>query len=195
MPPGFEFTLKAWQLITHTATSSTYRRLKTPLTASEASETGAFRPTDVVRRGWEKTLACARLLHATAVLFQCPASFRPTDENVENLRGFFREIGPTEGLRHLWEPRGDWEGSLVRNLCRELGLVHVVDPFRSARVWPEDFAYLRLHGVTGARHAHTDAQLRQVMDALPPGGTSYVLFNNLPRFGDAKRFLAMLPGR
>ena len=27
MPPGFEFTVKAWQLVTHAATSSTYRRL------------------------------------------------------------------------------------------------------------------------------------------------------------------------
>ena len=27
-PPGFEYCLKAWQLITHTPASPTYRRLK-----------------------------------------------------------------------------------------------------------------------------------------------------------------------
>ena len=27
-PPGFVFTIKAWQLITHRSTSNTYRRLK-----------------------------------------------------------------------------------------------------------------------------------------------------------------------
>ena len=29
-PPEFEFTMKAWQVITHLGTSSTYRRLRRP---------------------------------------------------------------------------------------------------------------------------------------------------------------------
>jgi uncharacterized protein YecE (DUF72 family) len=31
-PAAFEFTLKAWQLITHEPSSPTFRRLKRPLT-------------------------------------------------------------------------------------------------------------------------------------------------------------------
>ncbi len=31
-PSDFEFTIKAWQLITHDAASPTYRRLRSPLT-------------------------------------------------------------------------------------------------------------------------------------------------------------------
>ena len=30
-PPGFPFCIKAWQLITHTAASPTYRRLRSPI--------------------------------------------------------------------------------------------------------------------------------------------------------------------
>jgi len=37
-PIDFEFTLKAWQLITHEASSPTYRRLKEPV--RKAEETG-----------------------------------------------------------------------------------------------------------------------------------------------------------
>src|SRR4051794_35225249 len=79
-PPGFEFTLKAWQLITHEASSPTYRRLRRPLDADERRECGSFRTTPVVLEAWSRTLQCARLLRATAVLMQCPRSFRPTSE-------------------------------------------------------------------------------------------------------------------
>lgn len=42
MPASFEFTLKAWMLVTHAAKSPTYRRLRRPLTVSEAAGAGGF---------------------------------------------------------------------------------------------------------------------------------------------------------
>ena len=42
-PRGFEFTIKAWQLITHQPSSPTYRRLKRALTEEEREGAGAFR--------------------------------------------------------------------------------------------------------------------------------------------------------
>src|SRR5215210_219137 len=88
MPENFEFTLKAWQLITHESTSPTYKRLKKKLTEKEAEESGFFKPTDIVAEGLETTLACAEALKARTILFQCPAKFRQTDENIKNLRKF-----------------------------------------------------------------------------------------------------------
>src|SRR5919112_1151163 len=52
VPPGFEFTMKAWQLITHESGSPTYRRLKQPLPDSARGQVGAFRLTDPVMAGW-----------------------------------------------------------------------------------------------------------------------------------------------
>ena len=132
-PTRFEFTLKAWMLITHESRSPTYRRLKRALTEQERQECGAFRPSEIVREAWETTLAAARALGAKRVLFQCPASFRPNDENVENLRIFFTGLAAETGLRYLWEPRGEWPEGLVRAICKDLDLVHVVDPFRPGR--------------------------------------------------------------
>src|SRR5215213_8549238 len=76
--PDFEFTLKAWQLITHEAKSPTYKRLKKQLTETEKAEAGYFKPTAIVREAWEVTLAGAAALRAKTILFQCPASFRQT---------------------------------------------------------------------------------------------------------------------
>jgi uncharacterized protein YecE (DUF72 family) len=192
-PSDFEFTIKAWQLVTHDASSPTYRRLRTTLTPEERAEAGAFRGTPIVRRAWQRTLDCAAILRATAILLQCPASFRPTEENVDRMTAFFATVDRPAGVRLLWEPRGAWPRDLVAKISRELTLVHVVDPFVSTTVTPEQ-AYFRLHGITGARHVYTDAELEQLAGMLPSGTSvaPYVLFNNLPRVGDARRFRAVL---
>ncbi|HMJ08588.1 MAG TPA: DUF72 domain-containing protein, partial [Pyrinomonadaceae bacterium] len=82
MPDNFEFTLKAWQLITHEGTSPTYKRVRRKLTETQFEEAGAFKPTEAVQEGWETTLACAQALKARTILFQCPAKFTQTDGNV-----------------------------------------------------------------------------------------------------------------
>ena len=195
-PSDFEFTIKAWQLVTHDASSPTYRRLRTPLTDLDRAEVGGFRTSAIVLRAWQRTLDCAAILRATAILLQCPASFRPIDDNVDRLRSFLGTVERPSGVRILWEPRGPWPPDLVATLCRDLRLVHVVDPFLSTTVTPEQ-TYFRLHGITGARHVYTDAELEQLADTLSAGEGSpaYVLFNNLPRVADARRFRAILSRR
>jgi uncharacterized protein YecE (DUF72 family) len=182
-PPGFEFTLKAWQLITHEPTSSTYRRMRRPIDISGA---GSFRDTAAVTLGWQTTVRCAKILRATAVLFQCPRSFKPTDENVARMRRFF-ETTERHGLRFLWEPRGDWPEELLRELCETLNLVHVVDPFVNRRV--TEALYFRLHGTTGSRHVYTDGELRHVAELVKDVRDGHVMFNNMPRVGDSERFI------
>lgn len=195
-PADFEFTIKAWQLVTHDASSPTYRRLRSPLSVAERAEAGGFRTAPVVLRAWQRTLDCAAILRATAILLQLPASFRPTEEHVGRMRAFFATVERPVGVRILWEPRGPWPADVVEGLCREIGLVHVVDPFVATTVTPEE-TYFRLHGVTGARHVYTDSELEQLVDMLPDNGVapSYVLFNNLPRVEDARRFRRILAER
>jgi uncharacterized protein YecE (DUF72 family) len=164
-PTRFEFTMKAWQRITHESGSPTYRRERRKLTEEERGHVGAFRSTPPVLEAWARTLACARLLRATAVLLQCPRSFRPTPDNVSRMRTFLTTV--------------------------ELDLVHVVDPMQTETVTPEQ-TYYRLHGTTGSRHVHTDDELRRLRDLVDGRPNPYVLFNNLPRVGDAQRFLDLL---
>jgi uncharacterized protein YecE (DUF72 family) len=44
--------------------------------------------------------------------------------------------------------------------------------------------------VTGARHVYTDDELRRLAELTPPD--AYVMFNNIPRVNDAKRFQRLL---
>jgi len=199
VPPGFEFTLKAWQLITHEGRSPTYRRLKRPLDDAERATCGGFRDSAIVRVALERTLECAKLLGASTLLFQCPKSFGPEAANVARLRHFVMHVARPQcpaGLRLAWEPRGSaWtkNADLAVELCRELGLVYVVDPFVDAVRSTAGPTYLRLHGVTGARHVYTDDELRRLADITPPD--AYVMFNNIPRVRDAQRFSNLLARR
>lgn len=189
-PSSLEYTVKVWQLVTHAANSPTYRRMKSSLRAEQ--EPGMFRDSPAVEEGWRRSLHCASVLSATALLFQCPASFTPEPDNVEKMRRFFERIERPK-RRLLWEPRGPkWvaKRELALALCRDLELVHVVDPFVTEPE-PGHPVYWRLHGIDGARHSYTDEQLRRLHRMLPqvaPKEPAYVMFNNLPRVGDAQRF-------
>lgn len=193
MPADFEFTLKAWQLITHEAKSPTYRRLKKELTATEKSTVGTFRASAIVHEAWEVTVACARALKARTILFQCPASFTQSKENVANLEKFFSVID-RHGLNLCWEPRGDWDCDLVHSLCANLALQHVVDPFLSKTVTPGR-PYFRLHGRDGWRYKYETSELEELAAMLPQKDFGYVFFNNSAMTEDALRFSEMIGRR
>ncbi len=197
VPSQFEFTLKAWQVITHEATSPTYRRLREKLSDQQRRQAGAFRLNSTVMMAWERTLECARLLGSSLILFQCPARFTPTEEHKTNLRSFFCEVRRSKASTHsgggptlVWEPRGAWTPEEVRELCDELSLVHGGDPF--AQTLPErGLGYLRLHGRSGFRYHYTDGDLADLLTLARQHSPCYVLFNNISMLEDARRFRAL----
>lgn len=192
-PPGFEFCIKAWQLITHAASSPTYRRLRKPIDPKRSGLFGSFQDTDEVRHAWLKTLEIATAVGATVVLFQCPASFQASRPNIENLSRFFEKIGP-QPFRLAWEPRGPWQAEVVRDLCAQYRLIHCVDPLCSA---PDSGAeiYWRLHGKRSYSYRYTDndlLELRKLLFLGPPHVGAYILFNNVTMKEDAIRFRRLL---
>ncbi|MFD1144791.1 DUF72 domain-containing protein [Larkinella insperata] len=190
MPPGFEFTLKAWQLITHEARSPTYKRLKKTLSDDERQQAGSFKPTEVVQQAWQVTADCARALGAKTILFQCPASFKPTRENQANLERFFSGID-RHTFNFAWEPRGAWDRERVQEICHDQNLWHVVDLFAAQTVTP-DRCYFRLHGRQGWRYQYEEQELSELVELLPADRSSYVFFNNIHMFQDALLFKTIL---
>jgi uncharacterized protein YecE (DUF72 family) len=192
MPPDFEFTIKAWQLITHDAKSPTYRRLKRELSERERKEAGYFRANPIVKEAWDTTLASARALKAKTILFQCPASFKQCEENISSMENFFSPID-RQDLNLCWEPRGSWDTAVVRSICTRLGLWHVVDPLVGRTATP-DKTYFRLHGRNGWRYQYENSELQELADAMPRN-TGYVFFNNRSMFEDALKLCRVLSDR
>ena len=198
VPPEFEFTLKSWQVVTHEASSPTYRRLREKLNEKQKREAGAFRLNDTVMDAWVRTLSCAQILRSRRILFQCPARFAPTQEHKSNLRAFFRKlrrgVKPDPGgevMTFIWEPRGEWRPEEVKELCVELDLVHAVDPFQRLPV-TSGMGYFRLHGRAGYRYKYTAADRESLLNIAREHKPCYVLFNNISMLEDARRFLDLV---
>jgi uncharacterized protein YecE (DUF72 family) len=188
-PENFEFTLKAWQVITHRASSPTYKR--TRIAAGDREYCGHFGFNSTIRWAWDETYQIARALKATVVLFQCPASFRQHDANIAALRTFF-ERAKRGKLLLAWEPRGDWDADAVCHLCRELDLIQVADPLKTEPAIAGKVRYYRLHGTTSTRHRYSDAELHRLKRFCAGRGKVFCMFNNMAMAQDARRFAQLL---
>ena len=193
-PANFEFTLKAWQGITHLSTSPTYRRPGITIPDSQKPHYGHFQPTDEVMRAWEATRRIAEILQARIIVLQCPPNFKPGDENQRNLETFLQAIQP-HPFRLALEFRADWPREFIEELCRRFPVIHCTDPFAADPV-PGDITYYRLHGAPPGekmyRYQYADDDLHILADKLTrdtqAGREVYCLFNNITMWEDALRF-------
>jgi uncharacterized protein YecE (DUF72 family) len=178
--PGFEFTVKAFQGITHLH---------------------KFRKTESVN-SYEVIKDICLALNAKLVLFQTPASFGPSKENVDAMLKFFEKID-RHGVIAVWEPRGKWynEESLIKRVCSECDLIHCVDPFRNEPLAFGDsgIAYFRLHGFgkpSMYRYDFSYGELQQLHDKVVSLRSAlrdvYVYFNNDACYDNGRVFAKML---
>lgn len=186
-PMDFEYTLKAWQLITHEPKSPTYRRLRIKIPPSRQKDYGFFRPTDEVFSAWERTSRIAGVLKSRVIVFQCPPGFTPTAENKKNMKRFFSSIERKDFIL-AWEPRGRWNESEIKAICEELDLIHVVDPFKASPLWGK-IRYYRLHGIVGYNYKYTKDDLIRLGKLIEKDSRNamdiYCMFNNVYMYDDA----------
>ncbi len=196
-PEDFEFSLKAWQLITHLPSSPTYRKGGLHIPVGKQCNYGFFKPSEEVFEAWTKTRDIAQVLKAQVIVFQCPASFVGTAENIENMTRFFTNVDRGDFI-FVWEPRGKWSDDVIMALRTEvgiiigIGLIHCVDPLER-RALHGEMRYFRLHGERNYRHQYTDDELAKLLQEA--GDEAYILFNNITMYSDALRFMELAKGK
>ncbi len=177
MNKNFAFTVKCNQITTHK------ERFKTK------SALYAFK----------QSLSVAKKLKASIVLIQTPASFTPTEENIEAFDRFMSNL-KTE-IQLAWEPRGEWlkENSLMLKLCKKHSVVHAVDLLRNEPVWltKARIGYFRLHGFGSNiiyNYKFSERELSELLTKITKlkPKKAYVLFNNYEMFSDALRFSELI---
>lgn len=190
-PRGFEFVVKSWQLITHEPSSPTYRRLKVKIPESKKQNYGFFKSTKEVLEAWKKIDEICQVLETKIILFQSPTSFKPTLENKNNLKEFFKKVN-RQNYIFVWEPRGEWKEREIKEICKELNLVHCVDPLKEKSTYGE-INYFRLHGLPGYNlyYRYKEKDLKKLKKTCDRK-INYVMFNNLSMLQDAKRFQKLI---
>jgi uncharacterized protein YecE (DUF72 family) len=189
-PSNFEFTMKAWQLITHEPSSPTYRRLRMAIPEKEKKNYGFFKGTEEIAGAWGKTEEFAKALGVEKIVFQSPASFHPSGDHVKNLRQFFKEM-KTRSFTFIWEPRGKWKGREVKRLCTELNIIPCLDPFEETSI-PGDLFYTRLHGEKGYRYTYSETEMKELIEIGKSYPQTYFMFNNVSMYEDAQHLRKLL---
>ena len=208
-PPDFEFTVKAWQIITHPHTSPTWRKAGIRMSEEEARQHGFLKPTLKNLEAWSRTVEAAEILEAKIIVLQTPPSFGYSEKNMENAIMFFKEarrIAPHIVI--AWEPRGPWHERReeLEKILRETGVVHVVDVLRRQPIIlpSTDILYTRLHGLGGRetnyRYKYSTSDLERLLSTVSrylaeQVSQAYVLFNNVYMGEDALRFAEMIASR
>lgn len=197
----FEFTLKAWQAVTHPTNSPTWRKRKQKLTEKQQKNFGNLRPNSEVIEAWNQTKERAQALQASICVLQTAGKFNCTEENEQNMRQFLNQID-REGLEVAWEPRGDWNQHLekVKDICDSLNLIHIVDLMRREPVSSHSTAYIRLHGLNpkeyNYNYEYSEKELQELAEKLrkleKKHPTIYCLFNNFAMFENAPRLMEIL---
>jgi len=175
----FEFTVKMYQGITHIhrfgrGSRSQFKQMKT----------------------------VSKVLEANVVLFQSPASFKPSSQNIKKFKTFLSSV-ERDGLIFVWEPRGQWyeDEGLIAEVCEENDLVHCVDPFRNepSAFGRKRIAYFRLHGFGKPSMYNYDfstrelEDLRSTINSLPRSLRAiYVFFNNANCYHNGLAFVGMV---
>jgi len=186
-PSSFEFTVKAWQIITHPQDSPTYRRLKEKW--GDPKNYGFFKPTEEVFSAYERIREIAKILKAKAILFQTPPAFQETQENLKNMYQFFKKI-KRDKLLLFWEERGNFSEESIRKICKDLNIYYACDPFKKF-IKIDKIIYFRLHGKGGYRYKFGLKDLEELKQKLSKV-SGYVFFNNVYMWEDALEFKKLL---
>lgn len=196
----FEFTVKAWQAITHPTGSPTWKE-KDKLSKDQHKQFGYFNPGKEVIDAWESIRKRANGLQANIVVFQTPKSFDYSKEHIENMYSFFTKINHDK-LKLAWEPRGNWNEhrSEIKEICNDLKLIHIVDILRRKPVSDHPTCYLRLHGLNeneyNYNYEYSKKQIRRLAEKLQDLSETYdeiyCLFNNFQMFKNAHQLKKMI---
>ncbi|MFN4337011.1 MAG: DUF72 domain-containing protein [Candidatus Nitrosocaldus sp.] len=200
------FSIKAFQCITHPATSPTWRRAGSQMPKVNKERYGHLKPTEENFECWNSTLRVCKAVNARVCLLQLPPSFECNDENTSNAISFISSIkrdGIIIGMefRHRSWMVEENKRRIIGILDR--GVVHVVDPFTSMPVELREMAYFRMHGRPldrgysisydySYRYSDDDlARLLQIVNEIYADEV-FIMFNNIHMHDDAFRFKSFM---
>lgn len=196
---GFEFSLLAWQAITHTTASLGFAKTRlVDVPARRRAFFGHFRSSPEVLRAWESVKAVAEAMDARFVVFDTPASFFPDADHLRDMYKFFKTID-RGSLKLVWQPRGNWADPMADKVCSDLKLLRAVDPLAGGAPRARSGAarYFRVLGGGGGKpqpgRGFDDKALAQLLEVCAEK-PSYVFFANRTAWQDARRLQELSAG-
>lgn len=191
------FCMKAFQGITHTIESPTWKRVGIQKPKSMVENYGHLKPTKENAESWEKTLEMCMAMHAGVCVIQLPPSFMCTDAAVADALKFFKMVRRPVDIAIEFRHRS-WTDNveLTKILIKNADLIHITDPLKDKPLSRKKICYYRLHGLGKQlyRYNYTYEDLINLKNIILDikCEKAYVMFNNLSMRDDALRFRKMV---
>lgn len=93
--------------------------------------------------------------------------------------------------------QGKWDKEVVKEICKSLNLIHVVDPFKEETLYG-NLKYWRLHGITSYRYKFENKDFLFLYEKIKKREKVceiYVMFNNIYMENDASEFKKFIQGK
>lgn len=195
-PETFIYTMKAWQAVTHPPTSPTWRKSGLKITKDKYPKYGFLKPTNENYEAWDRTVEIAEALKCRVIVLQMPPSFIKSQESLSNIKEFMSTAKRPKNIEIGIEFRHEsWDDQTIGKICEDLGLIHVVDPFKQKLARDtSNIIYYRLHGLGSKPYVYDYSleELKKLYEEFvkPYADTKevYVLFNNTNMANDALDF-------
>lgn len=197
-PEDFEFTVKAFQGITHTIKSPTWK--KSDLSKEELKKiknyVGNLRVNKITLEYWNKMLNYCKILKSKIILLQLPSSFTDSKENINQTIEFLKNV-ENKNIKIALELRG-WKLENKKKIFENFDLIDVIDINISLPVVIKDILYTRLHGKYEKnkiiyKYDYSLEELKNIKNKINSlnAKEKYVLFNNSYMFKNALEFVKL----
>jgi uncharacterized protein YecE (DUF72 family) len=194
-PKDFEFVIKAFQGITHSIKSPTWKKsgMKKEELKKIEKYVGELKWNKVTSEYWDKMIKFSKILDSKIILIQLPSSFTDCEENVKRAKDFFENA--KDKVKIAVELRG-WKEENKKKICKEFDLIDVIDLNVSEPSYYKDIVYSRLHGKYENnkiiyKYDYPKEELRKIKEKAKKYKECYVMFNNVYMFKNALEFLEL----
>jgi len=198
-PKDFEFTFKAFQGLTHSVKSPTWKRsgLKEEELKRIEKYVGELKVNKVTMEFWDKMFKYAKILNSKIIVIQLPSSFVDNENNIKQTKEFLKNV-ENKKIKIALELRG-WKDSSKKEIFENFDVIEIVDLNISIPTVKKDILYSRLHGKYEGnkiiyKHDYSREELEKIKNKILEldSKVNYILFNNSFMFKNALEFISIL---
>ena len=188
----FSFAMKAPLFIAED--NDTIKRLSTniPIINKEKIENyGLFKPTEENQKLTNILIQEIENLDADAVIFHTSNKFQPTQENINNINKYFKDLGDhlkQEDRDSFWAPLGFWSSETIMEAIKDTSVIPAYDPLVDDMEINSVVNYFIMRGLGRYSKGYSDSALENLAEIIfNKGVDTYVIFQGAYQVSNAKR--------
>lgn len=198
-PRNFEFTIKAFQGLTHTSKSPTWKKSNFNKEELKKIEKyiGNLKVNKITLEFWDKMLNYAKILDSKIIVLQLPSSFTDNKQNIKQTIEFLNNV-ESKKVKIALELR-NWKDENKKKIFEFFDVIDIVDIKVTKPSILRDILYTRLHGKYENNkiiynYEYNIDELKMIKNEIKGFNVreAYILFNNSYMFKNALELLNVM---